>query len=326
MLSNLKNSYSAYKILNNLTDNEVLDFLDSYEYFGTGNETTKHLTDYYRVIHPLCTISSDVEKMYIPPAIDNTKSVYNNQLLFEKKLVEYCKIKETDVLFDLGCGCGKIALNINELSDAKVIGVNIDSDQIKKGNGVISNANKADKVTLTVDDFNNLPLKYEDNSFDYVYCIQACTYMLDKKNIYKEVNRILKKNGRFIQCMVVTKDEYFEAENLEHQRILKKSMEVMGGVTIHTDAEILNILNEANFTKIEMLNWNSSEDTGAMIIQQIYDKYKRIRGFVKMLCRMRIFSRKMNVLIERLMDGSDELVMAHQMKILQINQLFISTK
>lgn len=69
--------------------------------------------------------------MYIPPAIDLSRSIIENQKLFEKILSKDLNVSEKDKVLDLGCGRGRIAIHISKLTGANLYGLNIDNDQVQ---------------------------------------------------------------------------------------------------------------------------------------------------------------------------------------------------
>ena len=64
------------------------------------------IVEYYGVLNRLCALGS-VEKMYIPPVLDIDKSVYENQMHFERQLADGLSIGPGRVALELGCGCAR---------------------------------------------------------------------------------------------------------------------------------------------------------------------------------------------------------------------------
>ena len=72
-------------------------------------EIQKKIVDYYSVLNHLCSIGQ-IEKMYIPPAIDLSSSIIANQKLFEKMMCKDIGMVAGHKVLDIGCGqrtCGK---------------------------------------------------------------------------------------------------------------------------------------------------------------------------------------------------------------------------
>ncbi len=111
-----------------------------------------------------------VEKMYMPPAIDDEQSVVQNQILFERIVADDLQLHPGDQVLDLGCGCGAIAEHIAAATGATPWGINLDESQIDK---VRRNPNLP-ASNFAVGDFNKA-LEFDDATFDAVYAIQPMT-------------------------------------------------------------------------------------------------------------------------------------------------------
>ena len=75
---------------------------------GYSQGSSDEISQLYKVIHIMCTLGS-VEKMYMPPTVDPTTSVLDNQILFERIVADDLDVKPGAKVLDLGCGCGAIA-------------------------------------------------------------------------------------------------------------------------------------------------------------------------------------------------------------------------
>src|ERR1700744_3296967 len=97
-LYRLSTQWRSFKALYQLSPKQVDNFLDSYEIYdcewihGQAMKDSKKidypqvkesLLDWYGVLNHLCAIG-EVEKMYIPPTLDLSQNIMNNQILFER--------------------------------------------------------------------------------------------------------------------------------------------------------------------------------------------------------------------------------------------------
>src|SRR3989338_7093681 len=135
----------SFKALYTLPQEKLDAFLDSYMAFDLdwvnpeqlekelGADYVKRIREkvvnYYSVLTHLCAVGH-VEKMYIPPAIDLSKNILQNQLLFERQMAKDLGVKKGARLFELGCGRGRIANHMGALTKAHITGINIDSEQL----------------------------------------------------------------------------------------------------------------------------------------------------------------------------------------------------
>ena len=101
--------YKAFCYLRNLSKEELAAFYNSYDEIFSDNtmistlddfnnnkppngfviqketKPSKYTADCYNIIARFCALGN-VEKMYIPPCINNKEGIFKNQLLYEKKM------------------------------------------------------------------------------------------------------------------------------------------------------------------------------------------------------------------------------------------------
>lgn len=98
-------------------------------------------------------------------------------------------IKNKKVLM-LGCGTGEEKLILEKYFPQKMVGIDISQKSIE-----IARANYQD-CEFYVGDMLKLPFPKEE--FDFVYSSLAISHIKDKDRVFKEVFRVLKKNGEFL--------------------------------------------------------------------------------------------------------------------------------
>lgn len=143
-------------------------------------------------------MKKEVGKKYDRIAKDYSEKIYNN---FWNNIIEFkptvkeinkLKLKNKRVL-DVGCGSGRYT-KILLKGGAKVWGIDNSIGMIKIAK------NYAKGAELKVGDACNT--KYKNNSFDIVFSALTIEY-LDRRKFFKEMNRILKKNGTLLFSMQV---------------------------------------------------------------------------------------------------------------------------
>ncbi|MFA6918989.1 MAG: arsenite methyltransferase [Patescibacteria group bacterium] len=150
------------------------------------------------------------------------------------------KIKEGDVVLDLGSGAGFDAFIASKKVgvSGKVIGVDMTEEMIAKAN---DNAKKYNynNVEFKLGDIEELPI--EDNSIDVI--ISNCVINLapDKLKVFKEAYRVLKSGGRMYLSDIVLLDNLSEEQRSDEALIAG----CVGG-TILKD-EYVDIIKQAGF-------------------------------------------------------------------------------
>lgn len=132
---------------------------------------------------------------------------YLNKVLnvFSKEIT-INEIKGKKIL-DIGCGAGYWSKFFSDLG-AEVYGIDIAEEMIneskkncKKGNFIVANSE-------------DIPFK--DNYFDMVISIRSLEYFPDKLKSFKEIKRVLKKDGRLIVITKSTPDVFSVTTKIEN--------------------------------------------------------------------------------------------------------------
>ena len=158
---------------------------------------------------------------------------------------EYAKIKEGDVVVDLGSGAGNDAFVARSITGptGKVIGVDFTEKMIAKAR---ANAEKLGyaNVQFRQGDIEQMPV--DDNVADVVVSNCVLNLVPDKAKAFEETFRILKPGGHFSVSDIVLKGDLPEA--------LRKSAEmyagcVAGAISIQ---RYLDIVQQAGFESVEV--------------------------------------------------------------------------
>ncbi|MEO9222250.1 MAG: class I SAM-dependent methyltransferase, partial [Mycobacteriaceae bacterium] len=90
----VKTSLTGLKNLATLSPEDKQAGIDAFKFFqrmqaGEPTETadeTKAVADYYKILNNLLSVF-DLEKLYIPPMLEESAGLYDNQLLIEKDIL-----------------------------------------------------------------------------------------------------------------------------------------------------------------------------------------------------------------------------------------------
>ncbi|MBI2672588.1 methyltransferase domain-containing protein [Candidatus Woesearchaeota archaeon] len=105
----------------------------------------------------------------------------------QKKIVENLNLRDNQKILDIGCGTGDILVLISKLSRAKLYGLDISENMLKRASRKLGK-----KAALKLGEVSKLP--FSNNMFDYVLSTEAFHHFPDPNKALKEINKILKKN------------------------------------------------------------------------------------------------------------------------------------
>ena len=101
------------------------------------------------------------------------------------------EVNHTDTVLDLGCGYGRVAIELLKKAK-KVIGIDISKKNIELAKKIIWNNENCEFFVM-----NAIDLKFSDNYFDTVICIQngISAFKVEPSKLFKEAIRVTKKGG-----------------------------------------------------------------------------------------------------------------------------------
>lgn len=153
--------------------------------------------------------------------------------------------------------------NIHQFTGADITGVTINKYQARVANRYCTQKGIDDKCRAYQGDFQKLPEKFEPESFDAAYAIEATCHSPDRKVCFQGVNHCLKKGGHFVSYeWVVLPERGYDSNNPDHVRI-KEGIEVGNGLpTLATTEDIRKALEETGFEVIDMFDANGNVHSG----------------------------------------------------------------
>lgn len=320
----MKMIVQALWALYRLSPEKVKAFLDAYQIFESDwqvkdydDNIKKSLVAYYSVINYLCTVAQ-VEKMYIPPALDLSKSFFENQILFEERMATDLSVRKGERILDVGCGRGRIAAHVASFTGAHVTGMNIDNVQLNQARRFAKSANLSSSCEFVEGDLNSIPFDFADASFDAVYNVQAFSYSEDLPRLFRELYRVLKPGGKIAILEYVLK-EAFDSSNAHHVDLLRRTKQVLGAIGSPTIPQYENAFREAGFTV------TLSEDP-SLDGRQTPLILKSVGKWIDRPIRMGILPKHFQILFERLARHGDAYVEADTLRLLTTGWYITATK
>jgi len=299
-------SAKALYALYTLPQDHLETFLKSYELFDkenyTGDEDGESIKGYYQVLNHLCAIG-EVEKMYIPPAVDLSLGVFGNQLLWEEKgMADKLDVGTGKKVLDVGCGRGRIAHHVASYTGAKVVGLNIDKTQIRmaeehaKAEGM-----HGSQLEFVEGNYNN-PLPFTNETFDALYHVQAFTYVQNLDKLLLEIFRILKPGAKMSFLDWFKLDKY-RPEDPHHRHLLKETKAVIGAVRTPSPEEYTEALERAGFRVISSAEASTDGGHQWPLVEQMNTFFLTAQALVTFLTEWKVIPGHFQILLERLNEG-----------------------
>jgi sterol 24-C-methyltransferase len=328
---------TSLKYLYSITPQQLDDFIASYQIYSLDWEDPVQMTAalgpnyqqkvgdclraYYGVLNHLCALG-DVEKMYIPPLMNIRASVRDNQLLYEESVARHIQLKPGDRVLDLGCGRGRVAAHMAKVSGAQVTGINIDPNQIAQARQFDSERRLGN--SFVEHDFNNLPLPFEDSTFDAFYEIQALSLCKDHSALFRELYRIVKPGARVSILDWVSLPAY-DSTNPEHVELMRRVKPLIGAVGTPTPASLEKALEDAGFVIARSDN-PSIDDLQAPLIDKVDIYFRALRQLVLALVKMHALPKHFKTLINRLCLDGQAFVEMDNMRLITTTYRIIAEK
>ncbi|HSX38234.1 MAG TPA: methyltransferase domain-containing protein [Chlamydiales bacterium] len=339
-LYRLSTIFKSFKTLYALRPEQVEAFLNAYviydcdwtekeklvEKLGLDYEQKiqRKLIDYYAVLNHLCSIGQ-IEKMYIPPTMDLSCSIISNQKLFEKMMCKDLGLHSGHTVLDIGCGRGRVAGHMAQISGASLIGMNIDADQLESAKKFTSAHKLSEQCQFLEGDLNQLPFPFPDQSFDHIYEIQ-CVFSLSKNlsRSFQEIFRLLKPGGKFA-CLEWASLENYDPQNPHHANLMQRIKPLIGAIGTHSVKNCTQFLKEAGFTILK----NENASIGgyqAPLIENADRFFTRLTKWIHILVRYKILPMHFKALFDRLTQDGDAFIEADRLRLVTTSHYILAQK
>jgi sterol 24-C-methyltransferase len=329
----IKTSLVGIKRLITLSDEDKQGCINAYKFFQrmqNGEETstedeTKAVADYYKVLNNLLSVF-DLEKLYIPPQIDDSQGLYGNQLLVEKMVFEELNLNnpEESHLLDMGCGRGRIAHHFATLSGGQVSGYNIDPNQIESAIDWAVETNMSDRLHFKEGNHHD-PLDFESASFDGCFSFQAVWPFFKKNELdahAREMYRVLKPGARYA-CSEYLLSPYFDWNNQEHATLHKTYLPTLAATQSMYPVDVCAALERAGF---KILVSAPSKSEAWPICEQKRDLILLVRRVVRALEAIRMMPAWVEESLDLLQKGGEAWTDAEKAKIADLNWRNVAEK
>ena len=316
-----------------LSDEDKQGCIEAYKFFQrmqNGEETktedeTRAVADYYKVLNNMLSVF-DLEKLYIPPQLDESQGLYGNQLLCEQAVFKDLNLQDPKAshLLDMGCGRGRIAHHFATMTGGQVSGYNIDPNQIENAIDWAAECKMSDRLHFKVGNHHE-PLEYESRFFDGCFSIQAVWPFFKKEELddhAKEMHRVLKSGARYA-CSEYLLSPYFDWNNEEHVALHKTYLPTLAATHSMYPADVCAALERAGFT---ILVSAPSRSEAWPICEQKRNLMLRTRKVIRALEAIRIMPPWVEQSLELLQTGGQAWTDAEKAKIADLNWRIVAEK
>ncbi|AOR29003.1 methyltransferase [Formosa sp. Hel1_33_131] len=200
----------------------------------------------------------------------NYDGIYNIEGYYTQAVEISHLVKKNNKVLELGCGKGfnsKILAEKHNFS--KFYGIDISETQL---NYAKKKEKQFDNLNFNYGSFQDIP--FNDNSFDIVFAVETLCHSENIEILMKEVNRILKKGGKFIIY------DAFRVTDIEGKSHLMKE-----SVSLCEKALAVNKFHKISYwievSKIKGFEINTNEDKSLAIMPNLKRLYKGSKKYLK---------------------------------------------
>lgn len=214
--------------------------------------TNKEIVDYYdfsELDYKLYNASSsDAISMHFGMWDEHTQSHHEALLNENRVLAEMARITKDDYVIDLGCGYGTSSIWLASHIGCHVVGITLSKKQVATAKELARKSAVEDLTEFWVMDF-NAPT-FPNDTFDVAFAIESLCHSSDKPNLLREIYRIIKPGGRFIDA-----DGYFKKDKNSltprEEEIARACCEGVHVPTLPEQSEFESWLAAAGFSNIQ---------------------------------------------------------------------------
>ncbi len=328
-----KTAFIGLQRLATLSEEDKQASIDGFKFLQQmqdGEETatedeTKAVADYYKVLNNVLSVF-DLEKLYLPPLLNDTEALYGNQLLCEQAVLKELNLQnpEQSHLLDMGCGRGRISHYLATLTGGQVSGYNIDPNQIENAIGWADECGMSDRLHFKVGNHHD-PLEYESGTFDGCVSFQAVWPFFKKEELddhAREMYRVLKPGARY-SCSEYLLTPHFDWDNEEHVALQKLYLPTLAATQSMYPADVCAALERAGFN---ILVSAPSRSPAWPLAEQKRDLILMGRKVVRGLEAIRIMPSWVEESLDLLQTGGQAWTNAEKAKIADLNWRIVAEK
>ncbi|MDE2893083.1 MAG: class I SAM-dependent methyltransferase [Chloroflexota bacterium] len=226
---------------------EWMDHADTGDAGGTGYNHAETVLEYYNLCSDFMVFGWS-ESLHFAP-LSPRESLEESQIKHQRSIIDSLDLQEGMSVIDVGCGVGGPMRRVVREAGVRVLGVNINEQQLARAKALHAEAGIGDMVDYLAASFMDMSA-IADETFDRGYAIESTCHAPDKVGAFAEIYRVLKPGALFWgQEMCLT--DVFDPEDSRHQTIKAELQRGIALNEIATTGEVDRALEAAGFEIIE---------------------------------------------------------------------------
>ncbi|UCH90074.1 MAG: methyltransferase domain-containing protein [Thermoplasmata archaeon] len=158
---------------------------------------------------------------------------------YRYKLYDKVDLKSKQKILDAGCGTGAITMDIAQLAEGEVVGVDIDTEKLEQAEKLLAEISNARVMEADI-----TALPFEDESFDLVVFNIVLIHVKDQQKAVDEMARVTKPGGIVLGTLEPDYDGMIAYPETEYTDLWKKSVSVLGA-DLQTGRKLKFLFNKA---------------------------------------------------------------------------------
>lgn len=200
-----------------------------------------------------------IDEKSVIKAFEHMTNFLPFKMLRRKVIKNLKKMKPKGTLVDIGCGSGKLIIQIAEHFDnLTLIGVDIAEDMIALAKENSLKKGQRDKIEYKIGTAEEL--SFSDDSIDFIISTLSLHHWSNPLIIFQEIYRVLKENGKFLIFDFRRDSRKFFyglfrfATKVVIPKALKKVKEPLGSISAsYTTLEANQLLKQISFQKVDIM-------------------------------------------------------------------------
>jgi len=172
-------------------------------------------------IPPLSFIASVTGSCDVRWFLESGKSAF--QSITHVLVRNALQINDFHDILDFGCGCGRVIRHVGRLDGGRIYGTDINSELISWSNRNLPFASFGNNDLSP-------PLKYPDQTFDFVFALSVFTHMTEQLQLswMHELSRVLRQGGYLLITTHSARDIHGQLSETEGERFREGKLVVQG--------------------------------------------------------------------------------------------------